>query len=222
LIVTSNEVSNEDIGKLTIPDDMPGESSFKAYIEAEVYDKGGHLIQYYRQPMRSLTEYFLALMSIPIVGTFQSSSSINATGILTGVLGLPGQQTSYTTNANISWDWAIQVGSGTQTFSVTLKSLAAPIANGTGPGQLAYGQISVFYGNTSITVTITVTNYSTSTVTITEIGLIGYIYIWYQNANYNYVYNTYSYLLSYDVFPTPISLSPGGVATFQIILSFTG
>jgi flavin-binding protein dodecin len=217
-----NEVSNEYITKLTIPDDIPGESSFKAYIEAKIYDKGGHLIQYHRQPMRSLTEYFLALMSIPIVGTSQSSSSANATGILTNVLGLPGQQTSYSTNANISWDWAIQIGSGTQNFSVTLRSLAAPIANGTGPGQLAYGQMYIYYGNTSITVSITVTNYSTSTVTITEIGLIGYVYMWYENANYNFAYDTYSYLLSYDVFSTPISLSPGGIATFQITLSFTG
>jgi len=85
LIVTPDLVSEEDIAKLTIPDDqsLPAdEPTFKAYIEAKVYDREGHLIQYHRQPMRSLTQYFLALMSIPIQGTSQSSSANQAPGIL--------------------------------------------------------------------------------------------------------------------------------------------
>jgi len=222
LIVTNNVVSDDNIDKLIMSNDTSDEPSFKAYIEAKVYDKEGHLIQYHRQPMGSLTEYFLALMSIPIAGTFQSSTSIQASNILTSVLGLPSQQTSYSTNSNISWDWTIQLGSGTQTFSVTLKSLAAPIANGTGSGQLAYGPVSISYTQTSITVTITVTNYSGSTISITEIGLIGYVYLQYQNASSNYAVTSYSYLLSYDTFSTPIPLPPSGVASFQITLSFTG
>jgi len=88
-MVTPDLASEEDIAKLIIPNDLPGEPTFKAYIEAKVYDKEGHLIQYHRQPMRSLTQYFLALMSIPLIGTYQGASTNSATGILTNVLGLP-------------------------------------------------------------------------------------------------------------------------------------
>jgi len=74
-MVTPDLASEEDIAKLIIPDDLPNdEPSFKAYIEAKVYDKEGHLIQHHRQPMRSLTQYFLALMAIPIIGTYQGAS----------------------------------------------------------------------------------------------------------------------------------------------------
>jgi hypothetical protein len=226
-MVTPDLVSEEDIAKLIIPDDLPvhpnEQSTFRAYIEAKVYNKEGHLIQYHRQPMRSLTQYFLALMSIPIIGTFQSPSIIQAPGILVNVLGLPSQQYSYSGNsANILWDWSIQLGSGTQTFSVSLTSLAAPIANGTGAGELYYGALNVSYTSSSIIVMVTVTNYSASAISVTEIGLFANVYIQYQNSSNAYAYNTYSFLLSYDTFSTPISIPSNGLAAFQITLTFTG
>jgi len=226
-MVTPDMVSEDDIAKLIIPDDLPNdEPSFKAYIEAKVYDEEGHLIQYHRQPMRRLTQYFLALMSIPLVGTYQNASTNGATGILTNVLGLPSQQytnpASNTNSANISWNFSIQVGSGSQSFSPTLTSLASSIANGTSSGQLSYSAPTVSYGSTSISVAITVTNPSDSTVSITEIGLLGTIYIQYWNTSNAYAYNTYSFLLSYDTFSTPVSIPPAGFATLQITISFTG
>jgi len=176
-MVTPDLVSEEDIAKLIIPDDLPDEQpTFKAYIEAKVYDNEGHLIHYHRQPMRSLTQYFLALMAIPIIGTYQGASIDQAPGILTSVLGLPSQQNT-TESANISWDWAIQLGSGTQAFSLTLTGLAAPILNGTGAGQLSYGSLSVSYAGSAIYVSIQVTNTTSSTISVTEIGLKApYIY----------------------------------------------
>ena len=228
-MVTSDLVSEDEIAKLIIPDDLPDEPLFKAYIEAKVYDKEGHLIQYHRQPMRSLTQYFLALMSIVIVGTYQRSNVEQAPGILVNVLGLPSQQSTYIpssnpayNSANILWDWSIQLGSGTQTFSVSLTSLAAPIANGTGTGELYYGALSVSYTSTSIIAMITVTNYSASTISVTEIGLFANVYIQYQNSSNAYAYNTYSFPLSYDTFSTPISIPSNGLAAFQITLTFTG
>jgi len=226
-MVTPDLVNEEDIAKLIIPDDLPDEQpTFKAYIEAKVYDKEGHLIQYHRQPMRSLTQYFLALMSILVVGTYQGPSTNQAPGILVNVLGLPSQQYSYLTasynSANILWDWSIQLGSGTQTFSVSLTGLAAPIANGTGTGELYYGSLSVSYTSTSIITMITVTNYSTSAISVSEIGLFANVYIQYQNSSNAYAYNTYSFLLSYDTFSTPISVPSNGLAAFQITLTFTG
>jgi len=214
-MVTPDLVSEEDIAKLTVPNDLPDEPSFKAYIEAKVYDKKGHLIQYHRQTMRSLTEYFLAIMSIPLIGTYQLGASNQATDILVNVLGLPSEQGS---SANISWDWSIQLGSGTQSFSPTLTGLAAPIANGTGAGQLSYGTLSVSYAGTTIFVSVTVTNFTSSTVTVTEIGMMGTVYIQYSGSSVS----SYNYLLSYDTLSSPVSIPGYGMAVFQITLSFTG
>ena len=217
-MVTPDLVSEDDIAKLIIPDDLPDERpTFKAYIEAKVYDKEGHLIQYHRQPMRSLTQYFLALMAIPIIGTYQNVSTNSATGILTSILGLPSSVSS-SYSANISWDWAIQLGSGTQNFSLTLTGLAAPILNGTGAGELAYGSLSVSYASSAIFISVQVTNATSSAISVTEIGLTGTIYIQYNNGSIN----TYSFLLSYDTFSTAISVPALGMAVFQITLSFTG
>jgi len=217
-MVTPDIVSDEDIAKPIIPDDLPDEQpTFKAYIEAKVYDKEGHLIQYHRQPMRSLTQYFLALMAIPILGTFQGGSINSAPSLLVNVLGLPSNVGS-NANANISWDWAIQLGSGTQAFSSTLAGLAAPILNGTGAGQLLYGSLSVSYAGSAIYVSLQVTNATSNAISVTEIGLNGTIYIQYNNGSIN----TYSFLLSYDTFSTAISVPAYGMAVFQITLSFTG
>jgi hypothetical protein len=218
-MVTPDLVSDEDIAKLIIPDDLQDEEpTFKAYIEAKVYDKEGHLIQYHRQPMRSLTKYFLGLMAIPIIGTYQGPSTNSAPSLLVNVLGLPGQITGNATTANIAWNWSIQVGSGTQTFSPTLTGLALPISNGTGAGQLSYGAVTVTYAGSSIFVSVTVTNYTSNAVTVTEIGLQCQIGISYSTGSTN----TYSCLLSYDTFSTPITVPGYGMATFQITLSFTG
>jgi len=214
-MVTPDLVSEEDIAKLIIPDDLPDEPTFKAYIEAKVYDKKGHLIQYHRQPMRSFTQYFLALISIPILGTWSGATSSSAQNILVNVLGLPSNSGAY---ASITWNWSIQLGSGTQAFSLTLNSLAAPILNGTGAGELSYQGLSVTYAGTSIFVTLTVANYTSASVTVSEIGLQGTIYIyWYQNNS-----SSYSFLLSYDTFSTPVTVPANGMAVFQITLSFTG
>ena len=217
-MVTSDLASEEDIAKLIISDDLPDEQpTFKAYVEAKVYDKEGHLIQYHRQPMRSLTQYFLALMSIPLIGTYQNASTNSATGILTNVLGLPSSVSS-SYSANISWDWAIQLGSGTQAFSPTLAGLAAPINNGTGAGELLYGSLSVSYAGSAIFVSIQVTNNTSSAISVTEIGLQGTIYIQYNNGSIN----KYNFLFSYDTFSTAVSVPAFAMAVFQITLSFTG
>jgi len=133
------------------------------------------------------------------------------------VLGLP-SSINAVYDANISWDWAIQLGSGTQAFSPTLTGLAAPILNGTGAGQLSYGSLSVSHAGSTIYVSIQVTNTTSSTISVTEIGLRGTIYIQYSNGSVS----TYSFLLSYDTFSTAISVPALGMAIFQITLSFTG
>jgi len=214
-------VSEDDIVKLITQDNLSDEPTLKAYIEVKVYDNVGHIVQHYRQAMRSPTQYFLALVSIPLAGTYSSSSSTSAQGILTSVLGLPSQiGTPYT--ANIAWNWIIQLGSGTQSYSPTLTSLAAPISNGTGAGQLSYGSVSVGYSSNTISTYIVVTNNSGSAITVTEIGLIGTVYIYYYNSSGNFTSNSYTFLLTYDTLSSPVTLNPGYVATFEVILQFSG
>jgi hypothetical protein len=219
-MVTPDLASEEDIAKLIIPNDLPDEqSTFRAYVEAKVYDKEGHLIQHHRQPMRSLTQYFLALMSIPLLGTYSSASSTSLTGILTNVLGLSAvSNTIY--SANIMWSWSIQLGSGTQSFSLTLNSLAAPISNGSQAGQLEYGTLAVSYTGSSIFLLEVVTNNTSGTINVTEIGLMCTIYLqYYTSSNAT---SSYNFLLSYDTFSTAISIPASGMASFQIVISFSG
>lgn len=217
----SDLTSEDDIAKLIISDDLPGEPTFKAYIEAKVYDNEGHVIDYRRQPMRSLTQYFLAFISIALLGTYSGSSSTTAQPLLTNVLGMPSSQSS-NGSADIGYSWSIQLGSGTQSFSPTLNSLAAPITNGSGAGQLTYGNTIVTYSGLTIYVSVTVTNYSPTTINVTEIGLIGSIILEYENSSGNYATNTYTFLFSYDTFSPAVTLPPGAIATFQIVLSFSG
>jgi hypothetical protein len=95
-MVTPDLVSEEDIAKLIIPDDLPDEQPmFRAYIEVKVYDKESHLIQHHRQPMKSFTEYFLGIISILTIGTYQNASTNQAQGILVNLLCLPSQQSTY-------------------------------------------------------------------------------------------------------------------------------
>jgi hypothetical protein len=100
--------------------------------------------------------------------------------------------------------------------------LAAPIANGSGAGQLSYGSGTSTYSGTTIYTYQTVINYSSTTINVTEIGLIGTVYIQYQNSSNAYAYVTYTYLLTYDTFSSAITLPPGAIATFEIALSFSG
>jgi len=222
-MVAPDPVGEDDITKLIIPDDLPGEPTLKAYIEAKVYDKDGHVIQHHRQPMRSPTQFLLALMAIPIIGTYQGPSTNVAPSLLVNVLGLPSQQSVYSsTSANISWDFSIQLGSGTQAFSLTLTSLAAPIANGSGAGQLYYNPVTTTYSGTTIYIYRTVINYSSTTINVTEIGLTASVYIQFIDTNNKVQVYTYTYLLTYDIFSSAITLPPGAIAMFEVALSFLG
>jgi len=213
-MVSQNAVSEDDIvlNEVLSDKDIPGEPPFRAYIEATVYDKDGSVIQHHRQPMRSLTQYFLGLIAINIIGTYQNSSTNYAPSLITNIFGFSSQ-----VSANYSiifWSWSIQLGSGTQSFSPTLNSLAAPILNGTGTGELEYGTTSVSYTPTSIISILTVFNPTASTITVSEIGLFATITL--------YNVSSYTFLLSYDTFSTPISIPGYGSASFQITISFSG
>jgi len=224
-LLIQNEIPKEDLDYILEPfkEDNRKEENNKQIISekiiAIVRDVKGNIIDKREQKMKSLTQYYLALISIPILGTYSSATSTTAIGILTNVLGLPSQQSS-TGNALINFDMSIKLGSGTQSFSPTLNSLSAPISNGSGTGQLYYYTQSVSYTSNSISQLLTVSNPSGNTITVSEIGLIGTINIGYWNGAF--YSNTYNFLFSYDTFSSPISIPQGSSASFQIIITFSG
>jgi len=228
-LLIQNEILKEDLDYIleTSKEDNKKEEDSKQIISekiiAIVRDAKGKIIDKREQKMRSLTQYYLALMSIPILGTNYGSTGYNATYVLQNVLGLPNYINAYNNvPASIIFDTSIQLGSGTQSFSPTLKSLSAPISNGSGAGQLYYYSQNISYNNNSISQILTVSNISGNTVNVNEIGITGTIYITYYNYIPNYTINTYNYLFSYDTFSSPISISNYGSASFQIIITFSG
>ncbi len=225
-MLVSEQIPKEDLDYILEPFTEQEEPDIKIVsetIKVIVRDAKGNIIDKREQKMKSLTQYFLAFMTIPLLGTYANSSTNQANNILTSVLGLPSQQQVYGSYmAAIFFDMAIQLGSGTQAFSPTLNSLAAPISNGSGSGQLVYNTLSFSYSSTSITAQLIVSNSTSSAINVSEIGLTGIIYLLYDNTSNNYVVNTYNYLLSYDTFSSAVSIPAGGNATFQITVNFTG
>ena len=225
-MLVSEQIPKEDLDYILEPFTEQEEPDIKIVsetIKVIVRDAKGNIVDKREQKMKSLTQYFLAFMTIPLLGTYANSSTNQANNILTSVLGLPSQQQVYGSYmAAIFFDMAIQLGSGTQAFSPTLNSLAAPISNGSGSGQLVYNTLSFSYSSTSITAQLIVSNSTSSAINVSEIGLTGIIYLLYDNTSNNYVVNTYNYLLSYDTFSSAVSIPAGGNATFQITVNFTG
>ena len=111
----------------------------------------------------------------------------------------------------------IQVGSGQQSNPYTATALAAPIANGSGAGQLVYQPVTppssiAINGNTAyFYITQTYNNISGGTVTITEVGIILELQIaTYQNTAST---NCGNILVWYDVLSSPISVPNAGSVT---------
>jgi len=219
----------EDIN-VRIPDDAFNvsnyEPTFNVYLTAVVRDSEGRIIKVHRQRSRSPTANFIALF-LPLsyfTSNNASATITNATGgtySFSQALGSSGISIPYP-NSNSSGNepsyfLMIQVGSGSQPDPYSAYSLAAPISNGSGAGQLVYGNITLptsimLHGNTAyFYITQTYNNMSGGTVTITEVGIIVYLVL----ANYinTKVYNIGNTLIWYDVLSSPISVPNGGSVT---------
>jgi len=224
-LLIQNEIPKEDLDYILEPlkeernkEEENDKQIISEKIIAVIRDAKGNIIDKREQKMKSLIQNYLAIMSIAIIGTYQSATNYSATNFMTNILGLPSQPGVGAGCAEIYFDVSIQVGSGTQSFTPTLSSLSAPISNGTGTGQLLYNTISVSQINNSISVLDTVSNSSGNTITVSEIGLIGVITV----NPYGGIIVTNNRLLSYDTFSSPISIPAGGSASFQIVITFSG
>jgi hypothetical protein len=217
-----------------LPDDAyPSEReqpTFKAYITVIVRDANGNIVRVHKQWSHSPTSNFMALFlpgnwyintqkSQSIVTTSNSSYALNpTTGSSANQIFYPNTYANYPTYLLM-----IQVGSGSQSNPYSAYSLAAPIANGSGTGQLVYGTPSVtsspIVSGSSVYFYIsqTLNNLSGGTITITELGIVLSLSIW--EASSNTVYSGLNVLTWYDTLSSPISVPNGGSIT--IYYTFT-
>jgi len=219
----------EDVN-VKMPDDTFDASSheptFNVYLTAVVRDSEGKIIKVHRQRSHSPTANFIALF-LPL--SYFTSNNVSATitnasgstysfsqALGSSGISIPYPNTNSPGNAP-SYFLMIQVGSGQQSNPYSAYSLAAPIANGSGAGQLVYQSATLpstimLKGNTAyFYITQTYNNISGGTVTITEVGIIVYLRLAnYFNTTVDNIGNT---LIWYDVLSSPISVPNTGSVT---------
>jgi len=224
----------DDMNVNMLPDDAyPSEReqpTFKAYITAIVRDANGNIVKVHKQWSHSPTSNFMAILlpanwyintqqSTSIVSTSNSSYALNPTaGSKANGIFYPNNNSNGSTYLLM-----IQVGSGTQSNPYSAYSLAAPIANGSGTGQLVYGTPSVssspIVSGSSMYFYISQTfnNLSGGTITITELGIVLSLTI--SEPSKLITYGGVNVLIWYDTLSSPISVSNGGSIT--IYYTFT-
>ena len=206
--------------------------TFNAYLTVVVRDSEGKIVKIHRQRSHSPTANFIGLM-LPLNyfsntgGSFTITNTGNSTFSYQPQLNSGARGISYpnsnTSDPGYSYIAMIQVGSGTQSNPYTAHSLASPIANGSGTGQLVYGQpsipsnITVSGSSAYFTISQTFNNQSGGTISITEVGIITTI-------SFNVILGTAwpatnQLLVWYDILSSPISVPNGGSVT--IYFTFT-
>jgi hypothetical protein len=195
--------------------------TFNAYLTVIVRDSEGKVVKAHRQRSRSPTANFIGLL-LPVQYFANCNCEydiINTEGSI-NYYTIPNTSSysyiSYPNAANNypSYLVMIQVGSGSQSNPYSAYSLASPIANGSGAGQLVYGTPSV---STNITVsgssayfyiTQAFNNYSGAAITITEVGIITQIQL--TQSGFSSSINFGQVLMWYDVLSSSISVPNGG------------
>ena len=206
--------------------------TFNAYLTAIVRDSKGKVIDIRRQRSHSPTANFIYLL-LPYNYYSQINDSLTITNVTGGTCSYkpyPNMTTSdiIYPNVNVSRDLPgylamIQVGSGSQSNAFSATKLAAPIANGTGTGQLVYASISVasnvvVSGSSAyFQISQTYLNATSNAITITEIGIVVQLYL--GNATDAGSINCGQVLVWYDVLSSSISIPNGGGLT--IYYTFT-
>jgi hypothetical protein len=204
--------------------------TFKAYLTIIVRNEKGEIIKVHKQWSHSPTSNFIGLL-LPTnwysaTETTWTIKNTNGTGYTfnpgsgngQNALNYPATQNNYPV-----WIAMIQVGSGQQSNPYSAYSLAAPIANGTGTGQLLYGQPSVSQTPTVsgssvyFIISQAFNNQSGGGVTIAELGIVLNINMFNISAG---AYQNFGYFLMwYDVLSSPISVPNGG--SMVIYYTFT-
>ena len=206
--------------------------TFNAYLTIIVRDSKGKVINIHRQRSHSPTINFIALL-LPYNYYSQINGSLTITNIGGGTCSYYPQPNvnAYNIiypNANVSYTppgylVMIQVGSGSQSNPFSATKLAAPIANGSGTGQLLYGSVSIANGivasgsSAYFQISQSYTNATSGTITITEVGIVVQVYTC--SAAKSSPTNCGQVLVWYDVLSSTISVPANG--TLVIYYTFT-
>lgn len=203
---------------------------FSAYLIAVMRDSEGKIVKIHRQRSRSPTANFIGLL-LPTIYFSNANSSYSIVNTGNGGnsyqpgLSPSAWDISYpnASSGNQTYLVMIQVGSGQNSNPYSAHSLAAPIANGSGSGQLVYSQpslptsITVSGSSAYFVVSQTFNNQSGGTITITEVGIIVNVQLsrpyYEQSGSFGQV------LVWYDVLSSSISVPNGGSVT--IYYTFT-
>jgi len=209
----------------------------EAFIEAEVRDKNGNLIDKRRFRSRSFVANLLRLLRQMMMryttGSFvveqfytvTSAEPVDVGGTARGIAVI-----SY--NANVATgiilagaiegedSFGIKVGMGTATPTPSDYNLQSPINHGVGANRLSYGAVTFdsvsISGNTTILRIIRpFTNNSGSAITVSEIGLIVRIRISGTADSYAYI------LIARDVVSPSINVPAGSTLTIRYVLQTT-
>jgi hypothetical protein len=206
--------------------DKQDSPTFKAYLVIVVRDRDNKVINIYKQKSHSPTTNFMQLL-LPASYYYTTGNTVTITNINGSSNAWAFFKGSYTypntaTN-NPSYLAMIQVGSGQQSNPYSVYKLAAPIANGNGPGQLSYSppailpNVLVSGDSVSFIISQSLTNSSGATITITEVGVV--VNIQNNGPGCGYTVNFGPVLLWYDTLSSPISVPNGGGIT--IYYTFT-
>jgi len=206
--------------------------TFSAYLTIIVRDSEGRVVRVHRQRSHSPTANFMALL-FPYNYYSQINGSLTITNIGGGTCSYQPYPNTSTyniiyPNANVSYTppgylVMIQAGSGSQSNPFSATKLAAPIANGSGTGQLLYGSVSiasdiVASGSSAyFQISQAYTNATSGTITITEVGIVVQVYTC--SAAKSTPTNCGQVLVWYDVLSSAINVSAGG--TLVIYYTFT-
>ena len=222
-----------DISNLYMPNDSKGNNdykkSFNATLTIIVRDKDGNVIKRYKQKSHSPTANFIGLM-LPLTWynttgkswTFVNTS--NSTFSYAPYISNAGVGVAYPCSGTNNNDYIVNilVGSGSQSNSYSAYNLNAPIANGSGTGQLLYSSPNIPTGITIngnqvyFIISQSYNNQSGGTITISEVGIITCLNF---PTTGNVITTPGSSLIWYDVLSSPISVGSGQSAVIYYTFS---
>lgn len=221
-----------DKGNNDIDVDIPNDAydtgkdipTFGAYLIAIVRDSTGKVINVHKQKSHSPTANFIGLL-LPLSWFNNTGSSYTITNVASGTCSYkpgigsspPGIAYPSTANNYPVYIVTIQVGSGSQPNPSSAITLAAPISNGSGSGQLLYypaslpASVIVSGSSAYFYISQEYTNQSGATITVTEVGII--LQLTLADSSASSTPNCGNILIWYDVLSSSVSIPNGGSLT---------
>ncbi|MCL7393200.1 MAG: hypothetical protein LZ162_06205 [Thaumarchaeota archaeon] len=217
-----------------VEDDYQELEPVRGFIEIEVMDRGGQVIQRGRHEMHSFVNNFLKVLEGEMRAGGGATVSLSVTAIdgtsktiLTewgGTYAVYGGGTTMALKApDDDSSYGIVVGSGTTPVNLNSYALASPISHGTGAGQLDYDAVTLEDLGLDTSVSPPVyrlrisrgfKNLSGGDVNINEVGLIARNYWKHRDA----LQNDVKFLIARDVLPSTYTVPNGGSAVVAVIV----